>query len=198
MHEQSRQTTPTDWDRGVEDGASVDAQKSGFDVRANPSSEAKDVLESSRARPTSARVAFESILSAAARPTTGTNLREDPQVFGDLNIDQLIDRITMNWKEYDLAPLFSTSLADRDSILYRQEVMREMDGGRVADAVATFSERMRGVRTFLNLSNSLEYKYEKERWCSDSCRCARATRARVAGIARVPQLSRILCFLGSI
>ena len=107
---------------------------------------------------------FESILFLNARTSVGTNVREDAHVFRDLNIDPIVDRVTLGWKEYDLASYFFTALTDLDAITYRQEVMREMEAPAVAETMATFSKRMGTTRAFLNLAETLEYKYEKERW----------------------------------
>ena len=126
-------------------------------IRAFPSGALSDQADDSSAR-------FESILFLTARTSVGTNLREDAPVFHDLNIDQVVDRVTLGCKEHDLASYFFTALTDLDAITYRQEVMREMEAPAVAETMATFSKRMGTTRAFLKLAETLEYKYEKERW----------------------------------
>ena len=69
--------------------------------------------------------------------------------FRDLSLDRIIDAITADWREYDLAPLFRSLLSDPATIRYRQEIMRDLDGGGALPAVRAFSERMRALPAWL-------------------------------------------------
>ena len=106
--------------------------------------------------------AFQSILHPGAGATS--EAREAPEFFRDLNLDQVVDALTAGRKEYDLAPLFHAPLDDADAVLWRQEVMRDLEDGSTMAAVQAFSEQMRRVRQCLPQAQRHYYKYEKERW----------------------------------
>jgi DNA mismatch repair protein MutS len=107
-------------------------------------------------------VTFHSILfegDGAQRETL-----EAPAFFGDLNLDQIIDTITADWKDYDLAPFYYTQLNDLDAIGYRQEVMQDLEDKILMQAVKSFSRQMRAMRERLDQRKKLYYKYAMERW----------------------------------
>ena len=105
---------------------------------------------------------FESILSPRPGPTP--EAREAPEFFRDLNLDQVVDALTAGRKEYDLAPLFHIALDDADAVLWRQEVMRDLEREPAMAAVRAFSAQMRRVRQCLPQEQRHYYAYEKERW----------------------------------
>ncbi len=105
---------------------------------------------------------FHSILFAAPDDTRRDTV-EAPAFFGDLNLNQIIDSITANWKDYDLTPFFYTPLNDLDAIAYRQEIMRDLEDNRVMEAIKSFSEQMRMMRERLKQAKDLYYKYAMER-----------------------------------
>jgi DNA mismatch repair protein MutS len=130
----------------------------------SPDSASPQSSTAARNQQSSPPAPFESILFPTARAAVGTNFREDARVFGDLNIDQIVDRITVGSKEYDLASYFFTALTDPDAIAYRQEVMKDLEVPAIAEMTSRFSERMRATRSYLKLAETLDYKYERERW----------------------------------
>jgi len=89
--------------------------------------------------------------------------REPPPFFRDLNLDQIVAKITARWTEYDLVPFFNSGLADLDAIRYRQEVMRELERVDLRESLAMFSAKMHTMRQLLALVEHLDYPYERAR-----------------------------------
>jgi hypothetical protein len=89
---------------------------------------------------------------------------EAPGFFHDLNLDQVVAAITAGRQDYELAPFFHTPLHELDVIAYRQEVMRELEGESVLQAVQSFSSHMRSMREHLVQRDKLIYENEKARW----------------------------------
>ena len=67
---------------------------------------------------------FHSILFERTEDSIKKETVEAPVFFADLNLDQIIDTITVGKQEYNLKPFFYTSLKDIDAIKYRHEIMR--------------------------------------------------------------------------
>ena len=80
-----------------------------------------------------------------------------PPFFGDLNLDQIVDAVTKPWKEYNLTPFYHTRLTDLDAIVYRQEVMTDLDEKPIMEAVAAFTEQMRKMRLRLDQAKRMNY-----------------------------------------
>lgn len=93
---------------------------------------------------------------------------EMPAFFRDLHLDQVVDAITAGRQAYDLTPFFCAQLKDSDAILYRQEVMRDLDDDVPMHVVRSFSDRMRDMRTQLDQANKRYYEREKQRWFLDA------------------------------
>jgi len=90
-----------------------------------------------------------------------------PSFFIDLNLDQVIHSITSGKEIYDLKPFFYTPLHDEDSVLYRQEVMKDLENPKVLDSLNAFSISMENINLRLDQLLNLHYKYHKERWFLD-------------------------------
>jgi DNA mismatch repair ATPase MutS len=105
------------------------------------------------------RILFEGLDDGKKRETL-----EAPAYFADLNLDQIIDAIISDWKNYDLAPFYYTPLNDLDAIAYRQEVMQDLEDKVLMKAVMSFSAQMRTMRERLEQAKKLSYKYFMERW----------------------------------
>jgi DNA mismatch repair protein MutS len=109
---------------------------------------------------------FESILfdqdevDAASAP--------EPPFFADLNLDQVVESITADRDEYDLAQFFYAPLHSVAAVEYRHEVFRDLEQDEVREAVRAFADRMQTMRRHLGPAKKQHYKYEKERWFLDA------------------------------
>jgi len=89
---------------------------------------------------------------------------EQPTIFTDLNLDQVIDVITAKKQEYNLKPYFYSPLRDAETIYYRQEVMRDMEAEMLMAHITAFAEKMILVRRYLMLVEKLDFNYHKKGW----------------------------------
>ncbi|MCL4880388.1 MAG: DNA mismatch repair protein MutS [Anaerolineae bacterium] len=89
---------------------------------------------------------------------------EAPDFFIDLNLDQIIDSITVGKQEYNLKPFFYTALNDVDTILYRHEVMQDIENKTLLDNLRSFAQKMHTMRQYLIFLEKINYKYHREGW----------------------------------
>ncbi|HYZ41774.1 MAG TPA: DNA mismatch repair protein MutS [Stellaceae bacterium] len=109
-----------------------------------------------------ARRPFRSVLFPGAEPAID---REAPPFFSDLNLDQIIDAVTTGKDDYELKPFFYTPVRDIDTILYRHEIMRDLERMPVAAALRRFAQRFRELRQHLSLVDNIRYdKHNKNGW----------------------------------
>ena len=87
-----------------------------------------------------------------------------PEALHDLHLDRIVAAAVAGREEYDLTPLFQAPLGDTDAILYRQEVMRDLEAPALRHAVDDFAYRMRQVRQDLASEGKAYYPREKQRW----------------------------------
>lgn len=110
-------------------------------------------------------MSFNSILFRELDAAAAAVTCEAPAYFADLNLDQIVEAVTAEWKEYDLAPFFYSPLTDVDSIAYRQEVLQDLEESSVREAIRQFCERMREMRKcWLKAKEFAQFKYAQERW----------------------------------
>ncbi len=93
---------------------------------------------------------------------------EAPDFFVDLNLDQIIDAITVSKQEYNLKPFFYTSLKNIDAISYRHEIMQDLENETLFEHIKASAQKMRVMREHLAQADKLHYKYQKERWFLDA------------------------------
>ena len=87
-----------------------------------------------------------------------------PACFSDLNLDQIIDAITAGRQDYNLKPFFHTHLRDVDAVLYRHEVMRDLENQALLSAIKTFAQKMVIMRRYQAMIEKLTFKYHLEGW----------------------------------
>ena len=119
-----------------------------------------------------------SILFQGAAPPGAAGPTGPPASFGDLTLDQVVAAVTAGREAYDLEGFFFVPLPDVDSVVYRQEVFRDLDGTPLFDRVRAFGRRMQSMREDLAQADKLRYRYQKERWFLDAVDtyCAAVTR----------------------
>ncbi len=105
-----------------------------------------------------------SVLFPAGPGPLPEEVRQAPDSFRDLGLDQVVAAVTAGRDEYDLAPFFFAPLPSLDAVTWRQEVMQELDEPAARRAVGTFAERMRTVRGHLETARKSSYDLERQRW----------------------------------
>ena len=90
-----------------------------------------------------------------------------PDFFVDLALDQIVTAVTAGKEEYGLKPFFFMPLHDADAIAFRHEIMRDLEGPELFDAVEAFAGGMRAVREDLARAEKLSDRRQKERWFLD-------------------------------
>ncbi|MGH3166936.1 MAG: hypothetical protein ACRDN0_13755, partial [Trebonia sp.] len=126
---------------------------------------------------------FESILFE--RPEAGSGDEpEEPDFFADLNLDQVLASMTAGRGHYELTPLFCTPLHEVDAVLYRHEVLRDLEQREVLESLGRFAEAMRRMRRHLDQAQKLHYQLQKQAWFLDAagiyCQAVRALAAELA------------------
>ena len=113
-------------------------------------------------------MAFESILFSDGRAASDVDRAVEPDVFGDLNLDQVIHSVVVGRDDYNLKPLFYVPLTDAQAIGYRHEVMRDLERSKVLACIRDFAEQMRAMRTELAAAEKMHYRLQQQRYCLDA------------------------------
>lgn len=109
--------------------------------------------------------AFRSILYAGGSgDEAGAAPRGAPEYFADLNLDQVVASVTAGKEEYDLKPFFHGPLETVEGVLYRHEVMRDLENGAIRGCITSFAKNMRLMRQEIAQAGKLHYRHQKERW----------------------------------
>ncbi len=92
-----------------------------------------------------------------------------PDFFRDLNLDQVVETITMGKRGYNLKPLFYTIPKDKEEILYRQNIIKELkENKKLFETIDSFSQKIRTVRKYLNQKEDLHNILQRQRWHLDA------------------------------
>jgi hypothetical protein len=92
----------------------------------------------------------------------------EPDFFRDLLLDQVRDSMLAGRDEYDLLPVFHTSLGSVEEVRYRHEILRDLEKKPIRDRVQDFAYGMRDMRAQLAQSEKLYYRLQKQRWFLDA------------------------------
>ena len=111
---------------------------------------------------------FVSALFARQEDQVAARRATKPAFFKDLNIDQIVNSITVDRSEYALEPFFFYPLTQIDPILYRQEVFKDLERAPLLEQVRLFARAMREVRATLNQTAKLYYPHHKQAWFLDA------------------------------
>lgn len=128
------------------------------DSPATKSEATRDVLIEDK---TEASADFRSILFARAEDGIS---RKSPDFFGDLNLDQVVEGITLGKGAYDLRPFLYTPLRDIDAIEYRHEVFQDLEDPGLLESIRSFAQQMREMRDRLTTIDKLYYPSQKQCW----------------------------------
>ncbi|MCX7635440.1 MAG: hypothetical protein N2Z74_06815 [Syntrophales bacterium] len=89
---------------------------------------------------------------------------ESSPFFTDLLIDQIIAAVTKDKEAYRLRPFFSAPLSDPDTILFRQEVMRDLEDRSLRAHIAVFAAAMGEVRRCLASLDRIFSRHHRSGW----------------------------------
>jgi DNA mismatch repair protein MutS len=107
-------------------------------------------------------VRFRSILFDESEAGADPDAREAPEFFPDLNLDQVVAKITAGRDEYNLEPFFYTPLRQVEAINYRYEVFRDLEHETLRRQIRQFAEAMRAMRAHISQGDKLYYPHQKE------------------------------------
>jgi DNA mismatch repair protein MutS len=109
---------------------------------------------------------FESVLFEHETPDLQTVI--EPDYFGDLNLDQVLDALTSGREHYALQPFFYLVLHDPEHVGYRHEVFRDLERGEVREPVERFAETMTRMREHLAQVEKLHHRLQQQAWLLDA------------------------------
>lgn len=111
---------------------------------------------------------FESILFPGPRDSIQKETTLAPEFFVDLNLDQIIDNITIGKDEYNLKPFFFTPLHDLNTVHYRHGVLRDLENHLLLEDITTFAQQMRVTREYLAQATKLYHPFQRDSWFLDA------------------------------
>jgi DNA mismatch repair protein MutS len=113
-------------------------------------------------------MSFYSILFETPADRTGSAANAEPAFFPDLNCDQIVDAIIAGRDEFDLRPFFQALLHRHGAILYRQNVMQDLENAGLYDSLVSFARSMRELRDHLGRVEKLHSREQRQAWFLDA------------------------------
>ena len=105
---------------------------------------------------------FPSILFAGVERRPRSEALAPPVFFADLNLDQIVAAVIAGKEEYNLAPFFYAALHDVEAVLYRHEVMRDLEDAGLLGHINAFAQTLRSMRDTLKQAEARHYRRQKE------------------------------------
>ena len=109
---------------------------------------------------------FQSILFEDRVPDLDSTL--EPEYFGDLNLDQVLEALVTGRGVYALEPFFYLVLRDEQTVGYRQEVFCDLERDEVREPVERFAETMNWMREHLAQIEKLHHGLQQQAWLLDA------------------------------
>ena len=137
-----------------------------------------------KSRPGAGAWQFQSILYEQPERGAGVDGLEEPDFFGDLNLDQVLESMTAGREQYKLEAFFYAPLPEVAAVHYRHEVLRDLEKPDVLESITRFAETMGRMREHLVQVDKLRYPLQKQGWFLDAVEiyCA-AVRSLAQGLA---------------
>jgi DNA mismatch repair protein MutS len=105
------------------------------------SSRSEGTAASRNGRVTDEPQTFRSLLFGGSEADLGLAQRQEPECFGDLNLDQMVASVVARKQGYELAPFFYTPLREVDAIRFRQEVFLDLERPEVLAVANAFGKQ---------------------------------------------------------
>ena len=112
---------------------------------------------------------FDSILFPSEDDRPPSEAIAQPDFFVDLNLNQVVAAITVGKKEYNLTPFFHWPLRNVDAVLYRHEVMRDLEDDVLFDNIKTFASALHLMRETLEELEKRHYQTPERGAVSRRC-----------------------------
>ena len=109
---------------------------------------------------------FQSVLFEQEQPDV--EALEEPDFFGDLNLDQVLDSLTADREQYELRPFFYRPLHDASGVRYRHEVFRDLERDDVREPIERFAAEMTRMREHRAQVEKLHHHLQKQSWLLDA------------------------------
>ncbi|MER3483343.1 MAG: DNA mismatch repair protein MutS [Meiothermus sp.] len=111
---------------------------------------------------------------------------EAPECFSDLFLDQIVNVVVEGREAYRIQEFFYAPLPDVEAIVYRQEIVQDLDDPTVEKPIRSFAQTLRTMREYLALVEKLYYPYQKARWFLDAvevyCQAAHGLNQELANL----------------
>jgi hypothetical protein len=132
---------------------------------------------------------FRSILFGGDGDAASAVDQSAPEYFRDLNLDQIVESITVGRDEYELKPFFHAPLATIDAIHYRQAVFRDLEAPALLDQIQLFAGAIRQMRSCVAKAEKSYYKCQGNALFLSAAEvyCAAVSRLTGALLAASPQ-----------
>lgn len=92
----------------------------------------------------------------------------EPIFFQDLNLNQILEAIFYTKKEYDLREYYYRFPGEESVLLYRQEILKDMEGESIFQVFDKFSKRIHIVEDYLGHWKQTKRMQQKQKWQYDA------------------------------